>query len=570
MARQLSVARFELALRAGGIGTWRWEIATNFVDWDASMEQLYGFAAGTFDGTYESYASRLHPDDRPEMEAALAEALRSRAPVYTIEHRIVLPGGEVRWFANTAQLILDADDEPAELIGVAIDVTDRRVAEAERAAARDSEDRARLLAVAAQRRMQLLARASTLLDVPFDLVATLQQVADLAVSELADWCLVDVVDRSRVQHAAVAHRDPEMVERARTIQSLYPTDQQHPALRELRRTLRPVYVPVLDDTTLRASARSSHHLELLTSLDLTSYLAVPLVANGTSVGTMILAASGGRTLHENDVELALELGRRAGAAVDKAGLYQDLKRTAQTLQAGLLPPVLPDIPGLTMSGFYRSGTEGVDIGGDYYDVFRTHADRWWVVLGDVCGKGPGAAALAAAVRYTLRALAPDTDDPATLLRRLNDLLLDGDWQEQFTTVVVTTFVARPGDHAGDPSVLELRLVSGGHPLPLLRRADGTVKAVSCTGTLVGAIPHLTWEPATVDLRPGDTLLLYTDGATEARDETGRELGQQVLTDLLADAARLPLAGEVSTTIAQQLQLRAAGLRDDLALLALSR
>ncbi len=570
MARRLSVDRFELALRAGGIGTWRWDIPANFVDWDSSMERLYGFAAGTFDGTYDSYASRLHPQDRPAVELALAQALESKAPVYTVEHRVVLPDGAVRWFASTAQLTLGADGEPVELIGVSVDVTDRRLAEAERAAAREGEDRALLVADAARRRMQMLARASGLLDVPFDLDATLQQVAELAVAEIADWCVVDVIDGSSVHHAAVAHRDPAMVTRAREIQDLFPTDPGNPVLRELQRSLRPVFVRHLDDSQLRASARSAQHLELLTSLHLTSYVAVPLVANGASVGTMLLAAADGRTLQQHDVDLAVELGRRAGSAVDKTRLYDDLNRTAHTLQASLLPPVLPDIPGLDVSAFYRSGTAGMDIGGDYYDVFRTQSDRWWVVLGDVCGKGPGAAALAAAIRYTLRALAPETDDPAAVVRRLNDVLLDGDWGEQFTTVVVVTFVARALAAMGDDVSLELHVVSGGHPAPLLRRADGSVTPVACAGTLVGVLPDLTWQSVTVALNAGDTLLLHTDGATEARDANGRELGQQVLTSLLADAARRPLTRDVTVSIADGLQRRAAGLRDDLALLALSR
>lgn len=544
--------RFEVALRAGGIGTWRWDIAADVIDWDASMEELYGFEQGTFDGTYASYATRLHPEDRPRMEAALAEAMRVRAPVHTVEHRVVLPGGAVRWFSSTAQLALDERGEPAELIGFAVDVTERKAAELGNAAARESEDRARAAVQEAQRRMQMLARASSLLDAPLDLDATLQRVAQLAVEEIADWCVVDLIQDRGVHHAAVAHRDPDMVAVAREIQGRYPSDPKSPVLVELLRTLQPVHVPQLDEDMLRASARDGEHLRLLSSLHLSSYVAVPLVAGGKAVGTMLLASSHGRVLDHRDVELAAELGRRAGSAVDKTRLYEDLQRTARTLQASLLPPALPTIGGVGLSAHYRSGTDGIDIGGDYYDVFRTSVDRWWVVLGDVCGKGPNAAALAAAVRYTLRALAPDTDDPAVLLRRLNDVLLTGDWGERFTTLVLATFVAGPGPRRRRSEVaapLSMSLVSGGHPPALMRRTDGTVHVVPCAGTLVGVLPELALEVVTVDLFPGDTMLLYTDGAIEARDAGGEELGDGALADVLAATGGGPPGSPVAERLA---------------------
>ncbi len=575
--------RFEMALRAGRIGTWRWDIATNVVDWDASMEELYGFAPGSFDGTYEAYASRLHPEDRPAVEAVLAELLRQRSPSYHVEHRTVLPTGEVRWFASTGQLSLDEDGEPRELIGVAMDVTDRRRAELERELAREAEGRARseadasrrrmqLLARSSRRRMQMLARASSLLDAPLDLDATLQQVGELAIREIADWCTVDVLVEGRVHRVAVAHRDPTMIALAHALQARYPTDPQNPMLSEMLRTLEPVLVPEITEDMLRGAARDDEHLSMLRSLNLTSYLAVPLVAGTQGVGTMLLASSHGRTLDQEDVDLAVELGRRAGAAVDKTRLYEELSHTATTLQASLLPPALPSIPGLGLSAHYSSGTEGIDIGGDYYDVFRTSTSRWWVVLGDVCGKGPGAAALAAAVRYSLRALAPDTDDPAELVRRLNDLLLAGSWGERFTTLVIVTFSVDPGDGDAEPSApLGLALVSGGHPPPLLRRGDGTVEAVIGPGTLVGVLPEVDVKVVELELFHGDTLLLYTDGATEARDSAGEQIGQGALVEILAGSGGPDHVGTVAEEIARALARRATGgFNDDLALLALTR
>lgn len=557
--------RFEKALRAGGIGTWRWDIRRDVVDWDASMEELFGFAPGAFDGTYETYASRLHPEDRPALEARVREVLQSRSPVYRAEYRVVLPTTGVRWFSSVAHLVLGQDGEPAELIGVAADVTDRHQTELERNEARRAEGEARSAMEEATRRLRLLARVSGLLDGPLDLDAMLQQVAELAVHELADWCTVDVVGRGRVHHAAVAHRDPAMVARVREMQDRYPMGLDDPGLAQLLTSLEPMHVPDLTPELLRQSARGDEHYDLLRCLDLGSYVAVPLVANERAVGAMLLASVRGRPMLAEDVELAVDLGRRAGIAVHKTRVLADLADTARTLQASLLPPAMPQIPGLGLSSHFRSGTEGVAIGGDFYDVFRTGADRWWVVLGDVCGKGAGAASLAAAARYSVRAIAPDTDDPAVLVRRLNDVLIAGEWGERFTTLVAVTFQAS----ASPDAPLEASLVLAGHPPALLRRASGEVTPEGDVGTLLGILPEVEVHVTTVRLAAGDTLLLYTDGATEARDAQGDELGVQTLSRLLSfgTGVGVALAGSLAARLAEH---AVAGFRDDLALLSLTR
>lgn len=563
--------RFELALRAGRIGTWRWDIRSGLVDWDASMCELFGFAPGEFDGTYETYAARVHPEDRPIVEESIRRTVAERAPGHEMEHRALLPNGTVRWFRAMSRLQLDAQGEPVELIGVVVDITDRHQAELERAAARDAEDLARNAVRTAQRRMEMLARVSTLIDTPLDIDLTLQQIADLAVSEMADWCVVDVRGEGGLQHAAVAHRDPAMVAKAKEIQELYPNDPNDPQIVELLRTGEPLFVREIPPGMVEQSARDEEHLRLIRSFNLTSYLAVPLRSSGDVVGVMLLASSNGRQLDEEDVSLAVALGRRAGSAVAKARLHTKLQATAKVLQQSLVPRALPHVPGLTVSAHYRSGTAGVDIGGDYYDVFRTSPNRWWAVLGDVCGKGPEAAALAGAVRYSLRAITAETDDPAAAVTRLNEVLLAEEWSPRFTTLVVATFESPSVDPSGadDETPLVLTLVSGGHPPALVRHPGGEVDVISCPGTLVGLLPELDLTSVQVELRRGDTLLLYTDGATEARLATGEEVGQSRLTRLLSrEGADV---NDLASRIAQELVRRAgSGLRDDLCLLTLSR
>lgn len=561
--------RFELALRAGRVGTWRWDIVSGVVDWDASMCELFGFGPDEFDGTYETYASRLHPEDREAVEASVRRTIDERAPGNDLEHRVMLPDGTVRWFTTSAQLLLDEKGEPAELMGVAVDITDRRQAELERTAALDAEELARNAVRAAQRRMEMMARVSVLVDTPLDLDATLQQIADLAITEMADWCVVDVREDGVVHTAAIAHRDPAMVQVVRRIQELYPANPRSPEVREIMRTLQPQFVPQIPPELVSSLARGPEHEQLLRSLDLTSYLAVPLIAFGRAVGLMVLASSHGRQLDEEDVMLAREFGVRAGSAVVKARMHAQLQSSARVLQSSLVPRSLPRIPGLSMSAHYRSGTAGVDIGGDYYDVFRSGPDRCWVLLGDVCGKGPEAAALAGAVRYSLRAIAAETDDPAVALTRLNEVLLAEDWSPRFTTIVLATFQTTDGMSPDVDTPLVLHLVSGGHPPAFLRRADGSVEVVECHGTLIGLLPELDLDTVKVQLRRGDTLLLYSDGATEARLATGEEMGQSRLTRLLASEGADTV--DLASRIARDLVERAGeGLRDDLALLTLSR
>ena len=402
------------------------------------------------------------------------------------------------------------------------------------------------------RHLSMLARATRLLETPLDLAATAWQTAELVVAELADWCLVEVRGSDHQRLCVLAHHDPALLATAELLRQ----PEHLSALLELM-TVLPAMTPV-------DLAGAGHNLPPALG-DAWCALTVPLTSAGRPVGSMILLRARSRPSRGDDVQLAVGLGQRAGAAVERARLYADLQETTRVLQASLLPPALPRVPGLTVSAQFRSGTAGSDIGGDYYDVFRTGPDRWWVVLGDVCGRGAAAAALSAAVRHSLHAIAPDTDDPAVVLRRLNDELLGEDRDGRFTTLLLLTFLA--GGRREAP--LQVWMASGGHPAPILRAADGTVSTVPCPGTLVGAVRELSVATVRLDLMPGDTLVLYTDGVTEARDPCGVELGECTLARLLAghrgddtDLARA-LAHEV-------LRLADGELRDDLAVLTLTR
>jgi sigma-B regulation protein RsbU (phosphoserine phosphatase) len=186
---------------------------------------------------------------------------------------------------------------------------------------------------------------------------------------------------------------------------------------------------------------------------------------------------------------------------------------ARTLQATLIPPTPPRIPTLDLATGYRPAGDGTLVGGDFYDVFQLDQGDWVITLGDVCGKGAEAAVITALARYTLRAAAVEDGRPSAALRTLNQVML-GHETERFCTVAFLRL-------RRDGRTIQCSLGLGGHPRPLLHRADGSVVEVGAPGSLVGVLEDPDFEDASVDLQPGDALLLFTDGVIEAR--RGRDL-----------------------------------------------
>ncbi|WP_143162711.1 PP2C family protein-serine/threonine phosphatase, partial [Couchioplanes caeruleus] len=295
-------------------------------------------------------------------------------------------------------------------------------------------------------------------------------------------------------------------------------------------------------------------------------LVTPLPGNAEPAGALILARHGARAAFSPEDEmLARIFAARAGAAISAAALYRDQVDTTAILQADLLPPELPRPDGVELIGSYQAARDSLRIGGDFYDVFEPAepGGETVVVLGDVCGKGPEAAVLTGKIRQTLRALSLVEDDPAAMLKVLNQALLGSNRQHRFVTLVVGA-IGR-GDHGR----VRLSLATGGHPVPLVLRADGTVEAAPVRGTLIGVVPQITVRPGTVDLSPGEMCLLYSDGLTEARGgATGQEqYGEARLRDALASCHGMP--GDAAVERIRQLvsDWVHGGVRDDIAMLA---
>ncbi|MGU3432999.1 PP2C family protein-serine/threonine phosphatase [Actinomycetes bacterium M1A6_2h] len=319
--------------------------------------------------------------------------------------------------------------------------------------------------------------------------------------------------------------------------------------------------------------------ELRTGSD--TALSVLLMANrsvetsGPTVRVTVHAATAHRIREQNlidardDAENALDRSRDALGASEDARKSAEAERTqiqilATTLQRTLLPPVLSAPAGMDISAYYHHASDD-EVGGDFYDVFPLDAQTWGFFLGDVSGKGAGAAAVTSLTRYTLRAAAVFDRDPVSVLHNLNTVLhheFRGP-DPRFCTVVYGTITPTDAGAA-------ISLASGGHPPALHLRADGSAAYVDTIGgQLVGALDHPHFRSADLTLAPGDTFLLYTDGLTEAHvgpgriryDDTGALLE-------FADAAAPTSAARVVDDLVGVLTGFGDGLQDDVALLAL--
>jgi sigma-B regulation protein RsbU (phosphoserine phosphatase) len=254
---------------------------------------------------------------------------------------------------------------------------------------------------------------------------------------------------------------------------------------------------------------------------------------------------------------------------------ESLREALAVLQRSLLPTALPEVPGMETAAYYHTASP-FRLGGDFYDLFPLGGGRFAFFLGDVCGKGPRAAAVTSLIRYTLRAVALHSPDPRVVLAALNTALLDTytGADPRYCTAVFGILEPEAGTGTGTAAV---RLASGGHPPTLVLRADGRAEYLPTPGgVLVGALETASFAPAGTTLRPGDTLLLYTDGLTEARtgksedpEHTGGEdlYGYEAL---LSFATGLAPAGPRRTVDALTELLRGfgEGVNDDTALLAI--
>jgi len=501
-------------------------------------EQLLATPRAEIVDRFESYhedGTPLRVEELPAQRVLLGED----APPVVIR-AIDRETGEERWRITKATPVHDRDGRVQLAVNIIQDITEVKRAEQAQA---------------------LLARVGEVLASSLEYEHTLQRVAELAVPELADWCGVSIPgDDELIEQVAVAHVDPEKVQFAWELSQRYPVSADEPGgTAAVIRDGQTQLVTDFDDAMLVAAAKDEVHLELIRTLGIRAALIVPMTTPSGTIGALTLVTSeSGRTFTAADVELAQEVARRAGSAVENARLYTERSHIARMLQRGLLPPRLPEMPGWACATLYRPAGRENWVGGDFYDAFQIE-DGWMLVVGDVVGHGPGAAALTAEARYTLRTAAMLSGSALVALEQLNRGLYARDPGMALCTAACVTL--REDEGRGTAEV-----VCAGHPLPLLTR-DGGVRGVGRHGPMLGAWERKNWVSSTVQLDPGEVLVLYTDGVVDAEGEEER-FGESRLRAVLADARD---AGDAVRRIGHELGSFEVGQQsDDTAVLAVSR
>ena len=414
--------------------------------------------------------------------------------------------GESKWIVLKAALLHDQHGDRVAAVTVIEDVTVEKTAEL---------------------RQRFLGRATETLMSSIDYQETLRNVAWLAVPEIADWCAVDLVDDAGArEQVVVAHSNPAKLELAEKLRAY---DQ--PRTREDRGFSRVIQSGVselysnIQDEMLRAGAVNDEHLELMRTIGFRSAMIVPLRARGHSLGAMsLVTAESFRRFDRSDLQFAEQLAGRAAVAVDNARLATARREIAETLQRSLLPDAVPSIDGWTVATMYRPATtsDEVEVGGDFYDFFET-PEGWIVLLGDVTGRGVQAASMTSLVRHGARFLARQEHDPSRILARLNGELRGEPVLSLCSALCVRLALGR------------VIMSSAGHPPPLVVSDSGEVQEVGSPGPLLGGWEESSWNDHEVELGPQETLLMYTDGITDARGEHDR-FGPARLHALLREAA----------------------------------
>ena len=434
----------------------------------------------------------VHPEDRTMLTEQWRATIASGKTLET-RYRLRRHDGVYRWFLNQAVPVRGADGAIVSWIGTATDIDEHQ----------RREDALRLAVKAGE------IFASTL-----NTEIALQQLADTAASQLADWCGVYLFDaHGNLKPVAIAHVDPESVKFVREFQRRYPVGESDGIVRVARSGIPERVGPITEE--MYDVIEDPDRRERAKSLKLLAIMNVPLAVGDERFGAFSLATSqGGRIFDEDDERTATMLAQRAGIALQNARLYERQRDVARTLQSAFLPASLPTLDGIELDAAYVPGARDVVIGGDWYDADVRSEGRLTFSIGDVAGHDLDAAIPMGKMRQMFRALPGFADDPAAA-----SIVADTILRREHPDVFVTAFLG-----VYDPATRQLQYVNAGHPPPFIRRPDGKIERLEAAGVPLGLSQFDPPQTRSAHLAPASLLVAFTDGLIEIdRDIDAGEL-----------------------------------------------
>lgn len=505
--------------------------------WNPGAVRLYGYSEPEAIG---AQISLLIPADRKGEEQEILARVRRGEAVETYETERIRKDG-VR--INVSLTISPIEHPERGIVGASVIARDT-TAESRRRQAQD-----------------FLVAATRGLDASLDFDRTARTIVQTAVPELAELCVLDFIRRDGwVGDSVVAAADPEVGAVLEGIRRHTPLDPRcdHPVAQVLRAGRPMVWRDLTAPSVLEDVVQSEEHRRLIEETRYQSAAVAPLVARGSTLGAIsFLHASTDMRYDAEDLGLLGELADRAAMALDNARLYEERDQIAQNLQRGLRPPEPPYVPGLDIAVVFDAFGEGMEIGGDVYDILPTE-DGCWIMIGDVTGKGSVAAGVSVALRHSMRGLARQIDEPHELLAQLNEMLLEGRSLNDFATALLLR-LRRDGER------WTATLAAAGHPPAIHVSSEGPVQLGG--GAVLGAWADAPIPSHEIELLAGETLVLATDGWFEA-GPAETHVAPSALGALAHSFADLEL-GEMTECLRQDAITRSSGrLRDDLVLLAL--
>ena len=415
-------------------------------------------------------------------------------------------------------------------------------------------------------RSAFLAEASAALASSLDVPATLRSVVHLMVPDVADIATLHLFDDSgTLRRVELAHRDPEIERVAAAFNDLHDYEARSALAVIAAAQGRALLLPSAGTDVAAEVALDEGHGAMIEGLGIRSVIAVPLVVRGQTLGLLgLMRLRGSPPYVEGDLHFVEELGRRAAVSIENSRAHQRRVDVARELQASLLPPSDIEVAGLDVAAAFHPAGEGMEVGGDFYDVFPL-GDGVVFMIGDVSGSGPAAAGLTAQIRHGARVAARAGLDPAEVIALVNASMDETTSAEWFCTMIYAHWQL---DAAG----AEIQIICAGHPSPLIVR-DGSVEELDHHGPLLGVLPLATFEARTVRLGPGHAMVFVTDGAIEARaatpePDTAEFFGTERLTAVVAAVSGQPSEVIVKSITDAVLEFAGGELSDDMAILVI--